>query len=88
MPSTLDIYIAFALIALNLYGVKRYCDYKKSRRDFEESHQFPGMFIRRGDFFREYKRENREINFILFPFIILLMYVVLRISGVIENPFF
>ena len=88
MPSTLDIYIAFALIALNLYGVKRYCDYKKSRRDFEENRQFPGMFNRGDDFFREYKRKNREINLILSPFIILLMYVVLRISGVIENPFF
>lgn len=88
MLSTLDVYIDFVLIGLYIYGIKRWSDYNNKRKDAENELNFPHIPSHSDDFFREYKRENRKTNFILMPFFVLTMYAALRITGVLENPFF
>lgn len=84
--SYFDVLLAMGLIALMLYGLKKYSDQKKRQEERESAAKF---FIRT-DYRSEYrkrKHENRTLSFLVMPFLIAIIYIVLRANGTLSNPF-
>ncbi len=86
MFSNIDVFIAFGIIVLSLYSLKRYWDARKRYDEAEASWKFPHAHIQRS-FCREYKSRNRALSFFITPFFAAVVYIVLRLSGTIDNIF-
>lgn len=81
-----DILIAIGLVVLLLYGIKNYSDRRKREEERENNLIYSFHSDRRSDYLK-WKRHNRTVSFFAMPFLIAIIYIVLRLNGTIGNPF-
>lgn len=81
-----DILIAMGFAALLLYGLKRYSDYRKKEDERENSLMYSFHNYRYSEYFKR-KSYNRTVSLFVMPFLIAIIYIVLRLNGTIGNPF-
>ena len=82
-----DIIIAIGIIVLALYLLKKHHDRTKKREEFESTAKY--LVFPSSDYheYRKWRANNRTITFLIMPFLIAIVYIVLRLNGTIGNPF-